>query len=299
MKRLVGMLAGLALCCAAYAAQPAHSVVEAGARLTKLASGFGFTEGPACDSSGNVFFTDQPNDRILRWSANGQVTTFLQPSGRANGLCFDAKGNLWACADEHNEIWRIDRRGRHSVVVRGYEGRLLNGPNDIWAAPNGGVYITDPYYRRSYWQRGPMEQATQGVYYLAPGATALKLADGDLKQANGIIGTPDGKTLYVADIGAGKTYVYTIAGDGALKDRRLFCSMGSDGMTLDSDGNVYLTGNGVTVFDRTGNQIEHIDVPAQWTSNVCFGGPDRRLLFITAGDSVFGIRMRVRGVGSQ
>ncbi len=277
----------------------AESVVEPGAKLEKLASGFSFTEGPACDAQGNVYFTDQPNDRILKWSVDGKLTTWLQPAGRSNGMCFDRQGNLWACADEKNELWRLDAKGAKKLVVSGFGGKLLNGPNDVWVAPNGGVYVTDPYYKRGYWQRGPMEQASQGVYYLPPAGKALKLADADLKQANGIIGTPDGKTLYVADIGAGKTYAYDIAADGALTNRRLFCSMGSDGLTIDSEGNVYLTGSGVTVFDKAGKQTERIAVPAGWTANVCFGGKDRRLLFITAGDSVYGLRMRVRGVGSQ
>ena len=112
---------------------------------------------------------------------------------------------------------------------------------------------------------------------------------------NGIIGTPDGKVLYVADIVAGKTWAYDIQPDGELTNKRLFCNLGSDGMTIDAEGNVYLTGNGVTVFDKTGKQIEHIDVPGDWTTNVTFGGKDRDLLFITAGGNVYGLKMRVKG----
>ena len=95
---------------------------------------------------------------------------------------------------------------------------------------------------------------------------------GDLQQPNGIIGTPDGKTLYVADIAGGKTYAYDVGRDGSLSGKRLFCTMGSDGMTIDSEGNVYLTGQGVTVFDKTGTQILKIPVAEGWTGNVCFGG---------------------------
>jgi gluconolactonase len=117
----------------------------------------------------------------------------------------------------------------------------------------------------------------------------------EIDRPNGIRLSPDGKTLYVADIGAGKTYHYTIAADGSLNDKTLFCEMGSDGMTLDNEGNVYLTGRGVTVFDRTGRKIEHIDVAENWTGNVTFGGKDRDLLFITASTSVYGLKMRVKG----
>ena len=121
----------------------------------------------------------------------------------------------------------------------------------------------------------------------------------DLKQPNGVIGTPDGKTLYVADIGAKKTYAYDIRPDGTLANKQLFCELGSDGMTIDNEGNVYLTGKGVTVFDKTGQQIEHIDVPEGWTANVCFGGADRQTLFITASKGLYAIRTRTHGVGSQ
>ena len=117
-----------------------------------------------------------------------------------------------------------------------------------------------------------------------------------LFRSNGIIGTADGKTLYVADIGAGKTYAYAVEADGSLTGKRLFCGLGSDGMTIDSEGNVYLTGKGVTVFDKAGKQIDHLDIPEPWTANVTFGGKDRDLLFITASTSLYGAKLRVKGV---
>jgi gluconolactonase len=277
----------------------AESPVAPGAKLVKLAGGFVFTEGPACDADGNVYFTDQPNDRILKWSADGKLTTFLQPCGRSNGLCFDAEGNLWACADEKNELWRIDREGKQTVVVKDYQGKLLNGPNDVWIRPDGGLYFTDPYYKRPYWKRGPKEQSTEAVYYLSPDRKTLTRVVDDMRQPNGIIGTADGKLLYVADIGAGKTFAYDVQENGSLQNKRLFCSMGSDGMTIDDEGNVYLTGAGVTVFDKSGKRVEQIKVPEQWTANVCFGGKDRKTLLITASKNLYGIQMRAKGVGSQ
>lgn len=280
-----------------------QTVVAPGAKIEKLSDGFKFTEGPASDAAGNVFFTDQPNDRIHKWGLDAKLTTFLEPSGRANGLSFDSTGNLWACADENNQLWRIDANGKVDVVLKDNEGKLLNGPNDIWIRPDGGVYISDPFYKRPYWKRGPMEQNGQHIYYLAPDAVAgrhelVRVAAG-LQQPNGLIGTPDGKTLYVADIGASKTFVYDIQADGSLSNKNLFCSMGSDGMTIDNEGNVYLTGKGVTIFNKAGQQIEHITVDEPWTANVCFGGADKRTLFITAGKSLYAMRMRTRGVGSQ
>jgi gluconolactonase len=274
-------------------------VTAPGAKVEKLAGEFQFTEGPASDAEGNVLFTDQPNDRIMKWSVDGKLTTFMQPCGRSNGLCFDAQGNLWACADEKNELWCIDPKGKVTVVVKEYQGKLLNGPNDVWVRPDGGLYFTDPLYKRDYWKRGPMEQDCQAVYYLAPDRKKLVRVADDLKQPNGVIGTPDGKILYVADIAGRKTYAYDIQPDGALAGKRLFCEMGSDGMTIDAEGNVYLTGKGVTVFDKTGKQIEQIPVAEGWTANVCFGGKDRQTLFITAGKGLYAIRTRVKGAGSQ
>ena len=284
---------------ATFSTARAEGIVAPGAKLQKLAGDFEFTEGPASNAAGDVFFTDQPNDRILKWSTDGKLSTFLQPCGRSNGLCFDNEGRLWACADEKNELWRIDPQGKATVVVKEFEGKLLNGPNDVWVHPAGGLYFTDPFYKRSYWKRGDKEQDSEAVYYLAPDLKKLARVADDLKQPNGIIGTPDGKTLYVADIGAGNTFVYDIQSDGRLANKKLFCKMGSDGMTIDREGNVYLTGKGVTVFDKSGKQIEHIDVDEPWTANVCFGGKDHDTLFITASKGFYLLRMRVKGAGSQ
>ena len=284
--------------CSHLAVADEASIIAKDATLQKLADGFSFTEGPASDRAGNVFFTDQPNDRIMEWSAEGKLSTFLKPCGRANGLCFDAQANLWACADETNALWTISPDKKVKVVLGNFEGKLFNGPNDVWIRPDAGVYFTDPYYQRPYWKRGPKEQG-EHVYFLSPDQKKLTRVVDDLTQPNGIIGTPDGKILYVADIGAKQSFSYAIQPDGSLHDKKLFCELGSDGMTIDNEGNVYLTGDGVTVFDPAGKQIAHIPVPERWTANVCFGGTDRHLLFITASKGIYGMKMRVKGVGSQ
>jgi len=297
-SRLRALLPVTALLVLAPPSRAAESpVIAPGAKIEKLAGGFEFTEGPAADKEGNVFFTDQPNDRIVKWSvADGGTSDWLKPCGRANGTYFDRNGNLIACADENNQLWSIAPDRKITVLVKDFEGRLLNGPNDLWIRPDGGMFITDPLYKRPYWKRDPaMQQDGQHVYFLPAGSQTLKRVATDLKQPNGIIGTPDGKTLYVADIGDGKTYAYDIQTDGSLTNRRLFCPLGSDGMTLDDAGNVYLTGRGVTVFDKTGRQIEHIPIPEPWTANVTFGGKDRNLLFVTASKNVYGLKMRVKG----
>ena len=288
---LVAFLTTASLCAAD------SNIISPEAKLEKLAGGFEFTEGPTADKGGNVFFTDQPNDRIVKWSAaDGTVSDWMKPCGRSNGTYFDKHGNLIACADEKNELWSIAPNKKIAVLVKDFDAKLLNGPNDLWIRPDGGIYFTDPLYPRPYWKRDKkMQQDGQHVYFLAADRKNIKRVATDLKQPNGIIGTPDGKTLYVADIGANKTYAYNIQMDGSLTNKRLFCELGSDGMTLDNEGNVYLTGRGVTVFDKSGKQIEHIDVPEPWTANITFGGKDRDLLFITASKNVYGLKTRVKG----
>jgi len=282
----------------------AESIIAPGAKLEKLGGGYAFTEGPAVDKDGNVFFTDQPNDRIVKWSAaDGTFSDWLKPAGRANGTYFDKAGNLLACADEENQLWSISPDKKVTKLVVNFQGKLLNGPNDLWIHPDGGIYFTDPLYKRNYWKRdSTMQQDGQHVYLMTYkqlvtyNQKTIRRVASDLNQPNGIVGTPDGKTLYVADIGARKTYSYEIQSSGSLTNKQLFCELGSDGMTIDNEGNIYLTGKGVTVFDKTGKQIEQIPLPEGWTANVTFGGKDRDLLFITASKSVYGLKMRVRGV---
>lgn len=290
------LVAGLTFVVHSFAAD--SSIIAPGTKLEKLGGGYVFTEGPAVDKDGNVFFTDQPNDRIVKWDATTkEFSDWLKPCGRANGTYFDNKGNLLACADEENQLWSIAPNKTITKLVVDYQGKLLNGPNDLWIRPDGGIYFTDPLYKRNYWKRDPkMQQDGQHVYFITPDRKNVQRVATDLKQPNGIIGTPDGKTLYVADIGARKTYSYEIQSSGALTNKQLFCELGSDGMTIDNEGNIYLTGRGVTVFDKTGKQIEQIPVAENWTGNVIFGGKERDLLFITASKGVYGLKMRVKGV---
>jgi gluconolactonase len=274
----------------------AESVVAPGAKPVKISNEFTFTEGPSADQAGNVFFTDQPNDRIKEYSVDGKISEWMKPAGRANGTRFDPAGNLIACADEHNQLWSISPDKHVTVLVTGYAGRLLNGPNDVWVLPNGDLYFTDPLYVRDYWKRDPKsQQPGRYVYFRDHRNGAVRIADRDYKQPNGITGTPDGKTLYVSDIGAGKTYVYQVGADGTLNGRKLFCSMGSDGMTMDAEGDVYLTGKGVTVFNSQGQKIDHIEIDEPWTANLTFCGPDRDRLFMAASTAVYVVKMRVHG----
>jgi len=296
--RFPSLLLTLALGVPAMAAD--KSPVAEGAKPELVSDAFKFTEGPAVDASGNVYFTDQPNDRIHVWNAaDNQISTFLEPCGRSNGLCFDKDGFLWACADGKNELWKIDvKTKKHTVVVKDFGGKLLNGPNDVWVRPDGGLYFTDPFYKRDYWAKDRKEeQDKKALYFVGKDGKPVRVDD-DFGAPNGLVGTPDGKTLYVADINKRKTYQYDIQDDGTLKNRKEFCKLGSDGMTLDDAGNVYLTGGGVTIFDKTGQRLTNIAIPG-WTANVCFGGKDMSTLFITAGKSVYTLKMTTKGAARQ
>jgi gluconolactonase len=298
MKQLLVPTLALMLPVSTMHAEETNSVIAPGAKLQKLAGDFKFTEGPTADKDGNVYFTDQPNDRILKWSVDGKLSTFRQPAGRANGMFFDSQGNLIACADEKTELWSITVDGKHTVLAKEYEGKKLNGPNDVWVRADGSLFFTDPFYKRPWWDYNEPPQGPQQVYFLSADRKLLKRVTTDLVQPNGIIGTPDGKKLFVADIKANKTYAYDIQSDGSLANKRLHCELGSDGMTLDEAGNLYLTGRGVTVFDKTGKQVERVAVPENWTANVSFGGKEHKTLFITASTGLYSILTKHRGANA-
>ncbi|RYZ95645.1 MAG: SMP-30/gluconolactonase/LRE family protein, partial [Sphingobacteriaceae bacterium] len=185
--------------------------------------------------------------------------------------------------------------GKVKVLLKDMNGKRFNGPNDVWVAPHGGMYFTDPYYQRDYWTHKKSELDGEKVYYLAKNSNIAVIADAQYKQPNGIIGSADGKYLYIADLGAGKTYKYTIGKNGELTNRVLFVNQGSDGMTLDEKGNLYTTFGAVNVYNPEGKKIAEIKVPESWTANVCFGGKNRDILFITAMKGLYSLKMNVRG----
>lgn len=273
-----------------------QSLVADNAQVTLVSGQFSFTEGPARDKKGNVYFTDQPNDRIWVYNTKGRLTELTSKSGRSNGLYVDKKGRIIACADERNEMWAFTPKGKHTVLMTGYKGQQLNGPNDLWIHPDGNIYFTDPYYQRKYWERQKPDIEAMRVYYLAPGKNEPVMVADDIVKPNGIVGSADGKYLFVADIGDNKTYRYEIQADGSLANRILFTNKGGDGITLDDRGNLYICGNGISVFNPEGRQIALIPVPEKWVANACFGGKNRDLLFITAGTSVYTLKMKVKGI---
>jgi len=271
------------------------SVIAKNAVVEKVGSDFGFTEGPAVASDGRVFFTDQPNDRIYIWDEKKGISLYKEGVRRSNGLYFNCKEQLVACADEKNQLIYFDKDKNMVDLYKDFDGKYLNGPNDLWIRPQGGIYFSDPYYKRSWWPKKHTEiQDVRGVYFLISENKVTRVID-DFLSPNGLVGTPDGKILYVSDIRAGKIWRYNIMPDGKLTDKTFFAPYGSDGMTIDNRGNVYITSDMIYVYNSMGKLVQKIDIP-QRPSNVCFGGKKRNVLFITARTGVYTLKMKVKGV---
>lgn len=263
--------------------------------VEKLAGDFKFTEGPAVDAKGNVYFTDIPDNLILIWTLDNKLDTFRINSGHANGLYFDKDENLLACEGEKGQITSTSPDGDYTSLATEYNGKRFNQPNDIWPDGKGGVYFTDPKYGG---EDKELPQDGMHVYYINPDHTSVIRVCDDFEKPNGVIGTPDGKILYVTDAQAGKTYKYDIQKDGSLANKTLFVEFGCDGMTIDKAGNVYLTTSGkhaVDIFSPSGELLESIVIPEK-PSNLCFGGKDRNQLYITARTSIYRVELDTEGV---
>ena len=273
---------------------PEPNLIAPGAGLQRIATGFAFTEGPAPDPNGNVYFTDIPNNRIHVWSfKTARLTTFLENSQAANGLYFDAQGLLLACAGQARALVAFDSKGRKTVLADKFQGKRFNRPNDLWIDPKGGVYFTDPIYG----QLDNPEIEGQHVYYLTPDRRTVYRVIDDFLKPNGLVGTPDGKRLYVTDHAAGRTYTYTIEPDSHLTKKTPFAPVGADGMTIDVQGNVYLTDptqQALLIYSPAGRRLQTIPLPEP-PSNVCFAGPDRKTLCITARSSLYTLPMTLPG----
>ena len=261
-------------------------------KVQQLANGFKFTEGPAADARGDVYFTDIPNSRILVWTVGGELKTHRENSGKSNGLYFTPNGLLLACEGGARRMTSQSPKGKIKVLTDTYGGGKYNSPNDLWLDKWGGVYFTDPRYG----SQDGTEQNGFHVYYISPNGKQVTRVIDDHVKPNGIIGTSDNKTLFVADAGGGKTYAYNIAGPGKIGNKSLFCESGSDGMTLDHVGNLYLTTNSVRVFNSVGRDLGSISVP-EGPANVTFGGQDYSTLFITAKTGLYSVKMKVHGDG--
>ena len=277
----------------AYSYTVSSSVFATNGVLTLLATNLHFAESPAADAAGNIFFSDIPGDTTYKWSTSGQLSIFRTNTGGANGLYFDDAGNLIACERENGRIVSVSPQTNISAVTSSFGGNRYNEPNDLWIDPDGGIYFTDPVFFTNQ-----VPQGGEHVYYITPDTSSVVRVVSDMVKPNGLVGTPDGATLYIADWGAGVVYRYAVGGEGALSGKTAFASVKCDGMTMDSEGNIYLTEDAVLVYSPAGVLLEQLAVPARPT-NLEFGDADRKTLFITTDDGcLYSIRMRVQGAGA-
>jgi gluconolactonase len=254
----------------------------AAGEVRKLGGGMKFTEGPIADGRGNVYFSDIPNNRIMKWDGK-ELSTWREDSGGANGLRFDKDGSLVVCEGGNRRLTRITMDQKVTVLADSYDGKKLNSPNDVCLDGKGGIYFTDPRYGK----RDGMEQDKEGVYYIPPdGGKVIRVVD-DMVRPNGI--EMGKERLYIADAGGGKVYGYAVNADGTLKDKEEHAPVACDGMKLDEKGNLYTaTRKGVEIFDPEGKPLGVIKVP-EGPSNLCF---DKHTLYITARTSLYAVELK-------
>ena len=260
-------------------------------KIVKQMGTYRFVEGPAADSLGNVYFSDITDNKIYLWKVTGEVSLFRSNTAAGNGLYFDKNSNLLVCHGTSQKITSISPSGIESVIADSIGGKPLNSPNDLWVEPANGVYFTDPRY-----SSGALP-AVLGfhVYYISADRKSITRVISDLTKPNGIIGTPDGKTLYVADPGANKIFSYNIIGSGQLSGKKQFAPEGADGMTLDELGNVYLcNGNSISVYQPSGGLLGKIPFPEN-PVNATFGGANGNTLFVAANTGIYTLQMEVKG----
>jgi len=294
------------------------------AAQVEIAAIVSLTEGPAADGAGNVYFTEITGSRILKLAPDGSVSTFRQPSNRANGLVFDAQGRLLACeagdraSGAPARITRTDlASGRIEALVERYEGKRLNGPNDITIDGRGRIYFTDP---GGLTATDPTVVGLSGVYRIDPdGRVTRILSAPQIERPNGLIVSPDDRTFYLvessqAEKGARMIRAYDLGEDGSVANMRVFHNFypgrSADGLAIDVDGNLYAaaglhqrrgtsetldTRPGVHVLSPAGKLVDFHAIPEDLITNCAFGGPDWKTLYVTAGRALYRLRTRTAG----
>jgi sugar lactone lactonase YvrE len=260
-----------------------------GEEWTLVADGYRFTEGPAANTHGEVFFNDIPNSKTYKISLDGKVTPFVADSGRANGQAVGPDGRLYAVATGKQQVLAYDESGKPTVIAEGIRG------NDLAIRHDGGMYVTQP---------GAGENAN--VVWFVSATGEKKIVDRGLKAPNGIVLSPDQSLLYVADYASHWVYSYQTQPDGLLTYKQKFFRMhapdtaddaGLDGIRVDREGRLYATSRmGIQVCDQAGRVNAIIPTPNGKVANVCFGGPDFKTLFATCSDRVYRRKMKVEGL---
>lgn len=267
--------------------------------VKKLHGKFKFTEGPAVDKDGNVYFNDIPNNKTFKVDVSGKLTLFREPSGHANGLMVNKEGKVVSCEMDGRLVWVCPECDDVKVIASGYKGKRFNAPNDLVIDKTGGIYMTDPIFRAPK----PLPQGKLAVYYISAEGKVTRLID-NLPNPNGVILSPDEKTLYVIPSGQKEMMAYPVTAPGKIGKGKVFCTLkqkkkggnsGGDGLTVDVKGNLYITsGLGLQVFNPKGKALGIISLPEQ-PANVAFGGKDLTTLYVTARTSLYTVPMAVKG----
>lgn len=267
--------------------------------VTKVHGDFVFTEGPAVNAAGDLFFSDTRDEKIYKLDTDGKLSVYITPTHKGNGLFVRANGDIVCCEMDSGRLSTL-RNGKAEPLVEQYDGKRFNAPNDLVIDRDGGVYFTDPTFNAPK----PAPQDKTAVYYLPLGASAAVRVIDELTQPNGVLLSPDEKTLYVFPSGTPDMRAYSIEAPGKLGPGRVLCSLkqvegknngGGDGCEVDAKGNVYIASAlGLQVFDPQGKLLGIIAFPEQ-PSNACFGGRDHKMLYVTARTSVYSVPMEVAG----
>lgn len=267
--------------------------------VKKVHGGLQFTEGPAFDREGNLFFSDVQGDKLYKVDPKGDLSVLLDPSHHTNGLMMNGAGKIVACEMDGRLIEVDPKTKAVKSLADGYEGKRFNAPNDLVIDRDGGIYFTDPHFRAPM----PLPQGVRAFYYRAPDGKVTRL--GEVETApNGIILSPDEKTLYVIPSGQAEMLAYPVQSPGKIGDKRTFCTLkqaagkttgGGDGLAIDVKGNLYITSAlGVQVFDPSGSLLGIIEFPEQ-PANCDFGGKDMKTLYATARTSIYSVPMEIPG----
>ncbi|MFY0654935.1 MAG: SMP-30/gluconolactonase/LRE family protein [Cyclobacteriaceae bacterium] len=261
-------------------------------KVNKIAGGFKFAEGPTSSKDGTVYFSDIPNDIVYKLGKNNELTKVTTESNWANGLFFSPDNELIACAMTSRQVVKIRKDGSQEPIATRFNGKRFTGPNDLWVNQKGHVFFTDPAYYKDKSQR---EIFVEAVYVVIDGENKQLISD--LVRPNGLVGSIDGKYLYVVEDADSRTWRYNITENSELTNKTLFANVGDDGLTLDKDGRVYIVNKydkTVDVFTSEGELINKVVIP-ETPTNVCFGGPNFHQLFITTPSSLYSVTTSTKG----
>lgn len=263
--------------------------------VRKLADGFRFTEGPAWDGDAGWYFSDIPKKTLHYITQDGRVELIRTGKQASNGIVVGTEGQLLFCEVGGRRIVARSLDGKETTLADSCDGKPIGMPNDLWLAPSGGIYFTVPVTNKQRAKVVPPDAVNATICFISPDRKTVRNVGYDLKNANGIVGSSDGKSLYVADPRSQKCFRYSIEPDGSLSNQQVAATRFSDGLTLDEQGNLYTTSKeGVRVFSPDAKEIALIEVP-ETPANMTFGGIDGRILLITARTGIYAVQMQVRG----